>query len=307
MGNKRGTVSGYVHALGGRFEALALARRRPPPIDAHDRARGLRRLELDVASVRVRDVGRGPRTIVFIPDPPNTIEHYDELFHLLAADARVVCFEIPGFGLSYPRTARFSCGPDDYAAVFTEILERTDVRDATMVASCLAAYVTMIVARRRPDLIANLVLCQTPAPEYMVRWARRFDPAGFLGVPILGQAIMFAVHAPATRIWYPAALPYGADPAPFLAPAAATQRAGGPYALASGIQSLHRLDAAELDDVRQPLTVCWGQADRTHADTDPCSLQRHVPHARFEHFERCGHFPDLEDPRRFARIVLGAT
>jgi pimeloyl-ACP methyl ester carboxylesterase len=299
-----GGLSRFVHGLGGRFEAFALARRRPPPLDAHDRARGLRRLELGAASIRVRDVGRGPRTIVFIPDPPNTIEHYDELFERLRGDARLLCFEIPGFGLSYPRTARFSCAPDEYAGVFAEVLERTDARDAIVVSSCLAAYVAMIVARRRPELISRLVLCQTPAPEYMVRWARRFDPAGLLGVPVLGQAIMFAVHSAATRFWYPAALPYGADAAPFLAPAAAAQRLGGPYALASGIQSLHRLDAHALDDVRQPLTVVWGHADRTHAGTDPRSLRRYVPHARFESFERCGHFPDLEDPRRFARLVL---
>ena len=296
----------WAHGLGGRFEAAALARRRPPPIDGHDRLRGYRRLELDTASVRVRELGRGPRTFVFIPDPPNTIEHYDDLFARLADDARIVCFEAPGFGLSYPKTHRFSHSAGEYADQFAEILDRCEVRGATMVASCLAGYVTMMLARRRPELIARMVLCQTPAPEYMVRWARRFDPFGFLGVPFLGQAIMFAVQSSATRIWYPAALPYGADAAPFLAPAAAAAALGGPYALASGIQALHRMDVNELHAVTQPITVVWGHADRTHASTDPDSLGRLVPHARFEAFERCGHFPDLEDPHRFARLVLDA-
>lgn len=294
----------WAHGLGGRFDSLALARRRPPPIDARDRARGFRRVELDSASIRVRELGRGRRTVVFIPDPPNTIEHYDELFERLAGDVRIVCFEAPGFGLSYPKSSRCSLCADEYAELFAEVLDRCEVRDATFVASCLAGYVAMMLARRRPELISQLLLCQTPAPEYMVRWARRFDPAGFLGVPLLGQAIMMAVQTPATRIWYPAALPYGADAAPYLAPATAAQRLGGGYALASGIQALHRLDVDALFDVAQPITVVWGQADRTHASTDPASLARIAPHARFENFERCGHFPDLEDPQRFARLVL---
>ena len=37
---------------------------------------------------------------------------------------------------------------------------------------------------------------------------------------------------------------------------------------------------------------------------DPRSLLTVVPHARFVAFERCGHFPDLEDPRRFAELLL---
>jgi pimeloyl-ACP methyl ester carboxylesterase len=29
-----------------------------------------------------------------------------------------------------------------------------------------------------------------------------------------------------------------------------------------------------------------------------------APHARFVSFERSGHFPDLEEPQRFAELVM---
>ncbi len=61
---------------------------------------GVARVELSRATLRVRSAsGVGP-PIVFLIDPPNTVEHYDALIQILAQHARVVCVELPGFGFS---------------------------------------------------------------------------------------------------------------------------------------------------------------------------------------------------------------
>jgi pimeloyl-ACP methyl ester carboxylesterase len=290
--------------VGGNAEALWLSRRTPPPIDDRDRARGVSRVELSQTSVRVRIQGtRGP-TVVIVPDPPNTLEHYDTVVEILSRDARVVVFEVPGFGLSYPRTARFDFSPRTYADFTIEVLQHFGLRGVTLVYSCMGGYVAMMAAREHPELIARLILCQTPAHADMVKWARRFDRLGLLGVPFVGQGIMAVVKNPATRIWYPAALPKGADAKPFLAPALAAQKLGGPYALASGIQALNSLDLRSIEGVEQPTTVIWGHADRTHAKSTPRGIAPLLPQARFVDFEHAGHFPDLEEPRRFARVAL---
>jgi pimeloyl-ACP methyl ester carboxylesterase len=295
-----------VVTLGGMVESIYLSRFEPPPIAAADAARGIQRLELEHATVRVRITGEGAHTVVIVPDPPNTLEHYDELIDLLVVrgGVRVVCFEVPGFGLSFPRSLTFSFSAEEYTDLVIELLARLGLRDVTLAMSCIGGYVALMAARLRPELIGRLVLCQTPAHHDMVAWAKRFDRLGLLGVPLVGQAIMWLVKNPATRFWYSAALPLGADVARYAAPALAAQRLGGPYALASGIQAMRRLDLRELDGVTQPITLAWGHADRTHARTDPRSLLTVVPHARFVAFERCGHFPDLEDPRRFAELVF---
>jgi hypothetical protein len=64
---------------------------------------GIRIVDLPTAQVRVRIASHGPRTLVFACDMPNVVESYDVLFHLLQDDFRVVCFEQPGFGFSYPK------------------------------------------------------------------------------------------------------------------------------------------------------------------------------------------------------------
>jgi pimeloyl-ACP methyl ester carboxylesterase len=300
-------VRAQIARLGGAVEAFVLARRPPPVLIDEERRRGISRVELDVASIRIRDTGPSTarRTFVIVPDPPNTIEHYDDLIDRLRPHGRVVCFEVPGFGLSLPRSMAFGFGASDYVTVIGELLDRLDLRDVTLVMSCIGGYVALIVARERPDRIGDLVLSQTPAHRDMLRWARLFDPVGVLGLPVLGQAIIWALQERATRFWYPKALPIGADANPFIAHALAAQARGGPYALASGIQAMRRLDPSLLFGVRQPVTIAWGHADRTHARSDPRSLIEVVPHARFVSFERCGHFPDLEDPARFAELVVG--
>jgi pimeloyl-ACP methyl ester carboxylesterase len=283
---------------------LARRLRRAPTAD--DRVRAIARWELPSASIRVRLAGGAGPVFVIVPDPPNTIEHYDRLIELLAPAGRVLCFEVPGFGLSYPRAATFGFGADDFARVLVEVLHHAGVRDVTLMMSCLGGYVAMLVARRHPELVARLVLSQTPTVAHMRRWARRFDPIGLLGMPLVGQGLIHLIKERATRFWYANALPDGVDPAPYLAPALVAQRRGGPYALASGIQAMRRLDPTTLAGVDQPVTLVWGGADRTHARTDPRSLLEVVPHARFVPFDRCGHFPDLEDAGRFSALVLAS-
>jgi pimeloyl-ACP methyl ester carboxylesterase len=50
--------------------------------------------------------------------------------------------------------------------------------------------------------------------------------------------------------------------------------------------------------------MIWGGRDHSHKHTDPASLLHEVPHAEIVHFPDCGHFPDLEQSRRYADILI---
>lgn len=51
------------------------------------------------------------------------------------------------------------------------------------------------------------------------------------------------------------------------------------------------------------LIVVWGTKDRSHKHTSPDSLCRSAPHAEVVRFEDCGHFPDVEQPERYAALL----
>jgi pimeloyl-ACP methyl ester carboxylesterase len=59
--------------------------------------------------------------VVLACDPPNVIEHYDDVFRLLAPSYRVLCLELPGFGFSRP-VPGFRFTIDEYGATVEEVL-----------------------------------------------------------------------------------------------------------------------------------------------------------------------------------------
>ena len=63
----------------------------------------IQHLQLSHCDIRIHIEGEGP-PLVMLPDPPNTIEHHAQLINKLKSHFRVICFELPGFGFSYPKS-----------------------------------------------------------------------------------------------------------------------------------------------------------------------------------------------------------
>lgn len=248
---------------------------------------------LSRARVRYLDTRTRGDVVVIAPDPPNTIEHHRAMVERLRATHRVIVFDLPGFGFSYPKL-RYGFTASDLGGTLCELLDTLRIKDATVLFSCLASHAALRAAAERPDLIARLVLVQTPSLSDSLDWARRVDSNGFLGRPLVGQVMMAAMARKVADGWYRAALPKGADTSPYFQPAADALRHGGCYCLASAFQRFRKEDHGAPAAVRQPVTMFWGSADRTHRHSNPHGLLAQVPHAEIQVLEGCGHFPDLE-------------
>jgi 4,5:9,10-diseco-3-hydroxy-5,9,17-trioxoandrosta-1(10),2-diene-4-oate hydrolase len=59
-----------------------------------------------------------------------------------------------------------------------------------------------------------------------------------------------------------------------------------------------------LADLRPPALVIWGSDDRLFRSSDATVAERVLRHVRIERFDRCGHCPHIENPERFADVVL---
>ena len=69
-----------------------------------------------------------------------------------------------------------------------------------------------------------------------------------------------------------------------------------------GGQSISAHDHLE-DAPPVPILIVWGSKDRMIPAWPALSAQRAVPDCRVELFEGAGHFPHLDDPDRFARVL----
>ncbi len=263
---------------------------------------GLVHIELDDALLRVRDLGKGPSTIVFTPDPPNVIEHYDRLFDLLSPAHRVICLEIPGFGLSVPKKG-FSFTFEAQVRIAAKILDRLGAGPCVVAFSCVAGQMALRLAADRPDLVSRIVLIQTPSWPEQIGWYNRVDPQGRLGTPVLGQLILAVGKRRVARGWYDICTPDAATAARFDAVAQAAFDEGAGYSLASAFQKLVSEPEPQFSELEQPAMVLWGLRDRTHRRTDKRSSLAHLPHADYQEFEGAGHFPELEQPEEFCKAL----
>lgn len=260
---------------------------------------------LDTPSGRVRCLdtgGRGP-ALVMVPDGPCVIEHYEALIARLAHHFRVVCFDMPGFGFSYP-SAEYDHGLRSGAQVLLDVLNALQLERVALSFTCANGFYALQAARQAPDRISQLVLAQTPSLGQMHHWVGRVIPRP-LRVPGLGQVLTRVAQRRLAIRWYRGALPRSTDPQPFEQPSAQVLASGGCFCLAGVVQGLLREHPAvalpPIEDV--PITLVWGTLDRSHRSTNPASLREHAPQAALIAFPDCGHFPNLEQPARFAGLL----
>lgn len=265
---------------------------------------GARMLKTTLGSVRVYDSGGKGPVIVMVPDGPNVIEHHSDVIERLKPHARVVIFEMPGFGFSRPGI-RYDHSLKAGGSIILAVMDALAIREAALHFSCANGFYALAAARLAPQRIRRLLLCQTPSLEPMNAWVQRVIPWQ-LRTPVLGQALMRATRRRVAHGWYAASLPDKNSRAPFRATADHALAHGACFCLAGVVQGLIRADQKEIEGVKQALVLLWGDSDKSHRRTPVDSLLTLVPHAQIQHFPDCGHFPDLERPQQYAEISLAA-
>ena len=274
------------------------------PRQASGWAADARLVDTAAGRLRVRDTGgRGP-VIVTVPDGPNVIEHHDEAIRLLARHARVVCFDMPGFGFSAPR-AGYRHTLEHGSSAILAVMDALGVREASLAFSCANGFYAIAAARRAPSRIRRLLLAQTPGLSAMPAWTRRNVPLP-LRVPVVGQVMNRLVRHKLAHAWYGIAMPDRRERDRFRATAAQALDHGACFCLAGVVQGLSRAREETLLGAQQPVTLLWGDADRSHKHTRAESLLELLPQAQVRHLRDCGHFPDLERPGAYAELALAS-
>jgi pimeloyl-ACP methyl ester carboxylesterase len=254
--------------------------------------------------LRVRDTGGKGPVVLMVPDGPNVIEHHGPVIERLSAHARVVCFDMPGFGFSRPDWS-YDHGLEQGADVVLAVMDALDIREAALHFSCANGFYAMAAARQAPQRIRRLLLCQVPSMQAMRAWVPVNVPR-MLRTPVVGQLLNRVARERLSQVWYSLALPERERRAGFRSIAKTALDRGACFCLAGVAQGLGRAQDSQLSGLRQPVTMLWGDADPSHRHTRAESLQDLLPQAEIIHFPGCGHFPDLEQSERYVEISLAA-
>jgi pimeloyl-ACP methyl ester carboxylesterase len=259
-------------------------------------------LQTQAGIVRVLDTGSRKPPLLIVPDGPCVIEHYADLIELLALDFRVVCFDLPGFGFSYPALG-FDFSVSQTAETVVEVMDLLEIPFAVLAFTCANGFFALHVAKHHPNRVSHLVLGQTPSFQSMRQWNDRIIPK-ILHVPYVGQLIVAGLTRKVSAGWYDLALPPSNEhKSQFVQHADHALKSGGCFCLASLVQGLSRTQDAEIREVSVPTLLIYGNKDRSHKHTDFATLLDHAPTAEIIMFQGCGHFPDLERPQEYAKHI----
>lgn len=243
--------------------------------------------------LRYIDTGGNKPVVVTTPDGPCVIEHYQVLIEELSANFRVICFDMPGIGFSFP-SSRYRFGIAESADVVVEMLDALAVSRAVVAFSCVNGLIAMNLAKRYPNRVSHLVLAQTPRIDDMRKWADRNIPSA-LRIPYLGQIVGAIGTKYLATNWFNLSLPRSSEhKGHFVDQARKAIQLGGCFCLASLVQGSLRGTHEDVTGFHCPTLMIHGDSDFSHKHTDFRLLTDSIPQAHVETFEECGHFPNLE-------------
>jgi pimeloyl-ACP methyl ester carboxylesterase len=293
-----------IHKLGVLVDTCTSRRRVDSAIKgaASSSRPGIGWIDVCSAVIRYRVQGAGPHTIVFAADPPIVIEHYDELYRLLGNEFRVIVLEMPGFGFSIPR-AELQFGFTETNDLIARALRELVGGPCLLAFPCVSAYCAIDIAARHPDLVRGLVVIQAPSWPEQLRWRHARDSSGVLMKPVIGQLMLRILRRRIPAMWFSAAVGHRERLQNLVETADVALANGACFCLASVFQRYMSDEVPPLGPVRCPSLIVWGEADRSHRRTDKQSTLRLLPDAELVRFSEAGHFPELEEPTRFAGLV----
>lgn len=231
----------------------------------------------------------GPRAdaaIVFVNSLGTDFRIWDEIAMPLAQGARVIRYDKRGHGLSELPAASASMA--DYATDLSALLDRLQVRTATIVGLSIGGMIAQELYRLRPDLVSSLILCDTGhrigGEEY---WIARISAIEAGGLESIADGVMQRWFSKNYHEKYPEAL------AGWRAMLTRTPLPG--YLSACG--ALRTADLTQgAKAIRAPTLCVVGDEDGSTPPALVRELASLIPGAKFEIIAGAGHIPCVEQP-----------
>lgn len=279
-----------------------VARWAPPPSDFVE-VRGM------VAHVR----DEGPRAdaapLVLLHGTGSSLHTWEGWVRALSGHRRVLSLDLPGFGLTGPRSGAYTpqedYRPDTDARFVLDLLEQMKIRRFAVGGNSLGGDVAWRIAVMAPDRVQALILVDAAGPAFA---AGEIPPGLMMArVPLLNR---IGEHLLPRQIVAASVMSVYGNPQRVSADLVdryfeLTLREGNRRALA---QRLQRWAPGEGEDriaqVRCPTLILWGGRDRLIPPPVARVFEQRIAGSRLIMFDDLGHVPQEEDPARTAAPVI---
>lgn len=261
--------------------------------------------------VSYRTAGDGP-VVLLVHGIAGRSDQWDPAMPLLAERFSVVAPDLLGHGRSAKPRGDYSLGA--YAAGIRDLMIALGHRRATIVGHSLGGGIAMQLAYQFPERCERLVLVSSGGLGSEVHPLLRAAtlPGAELVLPLIASRRVRAAGGALGQALGRLGLAAGPDLAEMARGygtlADADARAAFVQSLRAvvdpGGQRVSAVDRLYLAS-EMPTLIVWGRRDPVIPVRHAGIAHRAMPGSRLEVFDDAGHFPQLDDPFRFARVLAG--
>jgi 3-oxoadipate enol-lactonase len=255
-----------------------------------------------VAEASVETTGSGPGTVVLVHAGVCDSRMWDPQWAPFSATAKVVRYDLRGFGRS-PLPPE----PYSHAADLVGLLVRLGLGPVWLVGASLGGRVALEVAVAHPELVEGLVAADAALSGY--DWSAEMAAFGDREDAALGRGDLDEAVEENLRMWVDAGRPaHVVDPG-VRAAVARMQRAAFetqyPSPPDADEEPLVGALAKRLGEVKVPVLAITGEADVRDFQSIADRLVIEIPDARRATIHGAAHLPSMERPDEFNRLTLG--
>lgn len=234
---------------------------------------------IDGLRINYEVYGQGERLLLLHGWAVN-LHSFETIIPALSQNFQVIALDLPGFGHSEaPKTA---FGVYDYANFLEKFLDFLDVKEVNLLGHSMGGGVALayVLSYKRSR---KLILEDSAA------------------IRKKGLAILTKIYIAKTLKLF--ALPYFRQHLKHILGSTDYKNAGG---MRPTLVKLVNEDlSGRLREIAQPTLIVWGQNDKTTTLDEARRLNEGIRGSRLEVMSDCDHFPHLEQPTEFAKIVTG--
>ncbi|MDQ6797694.1 MAG: alpha/beta hydrolase [Actinomycetota bacterium] len=254
-----------------------------------------------VSGTRVHfvDAGSGSIPLVLLHAFPLHSGQWDDQVGAFSPRRRVVAPDLPGFGSTPPIVGADGATMAGFADVVAGLIDQLGIGPVVLGGLSMGGYIAFALLRRRPDLVAGVVLADTRAgadsPEVAERRGAQQAQVADRGTAELIETMVGNLLSDETRAQRPEVVErvralMTANPADGIIAALGAMRA--------------RPDSrAELATIRVPVLVVVGEHDGPSPPAEAEALADALPDAHLEVIEGAGHLSNLEAPASFNGVL----
>jgi pimeloyl-ACP methyl ester carboxylesterase len=270
---------------------------------------GLGEIVLHGHRVFYRSAGSGP-VIVLVHGITSTSATWANVLPYLAEQFTVIAPDLLGHGESAKPRGDYSLGA--YASGIRDLLIALGHERATFVGHSLGGGVAMQLAYQFPEYCDRLVLVSSGGLGREIGLLLRAAtlPGSELVLPLLVNDPLLGAGRALGRVLGRVGLRVHTDLGEVLRGHASLSDGEARSAFLHTLRTIvdprgQRVDASDRLYLAQavPFLLVWGERDPIIPVEHARAAHRHVPGSRLEIFPEAGHFPHLDDPLRFVRLL----